>query len=1002
MTSMALGVNLGGASTSNAVYPFINIVRNMSPWQPKSTNTGTFWQHQGELIASNPTDKFFAYLSDSGRGLPQGRFSVINPNGKIGLGAFNEYTNPRYTLAEPTDIAGYFTAPEFEFDWPGTHNPASGLYVMAEGSVSGLEIITPGCLPLRNAGEIFHPDYVAFQQGLGALSPMRFMIWTGTNLTVEEHWSDRSLVERMSFQNAGVRVVPWEIVIATANRFGRDPWINMPYRATEEYAYELGKLFAYTLDPRLKVLLEKSNEPWNNFGDFASATAWFTYLYHTRILAAVDAATGIVTKVGHNLVDEDILQCWATRAARMAGIDDSDGPSGSYKTTRGTSPMYVERIDADRFKLWDEPIGNVNRSPAVWAPGRTDLIYVVKNEPGKRIDLDRNYADTSLRDWKAFDRAFSSRVKAIMGSQASGASRTATRMSVTEAALRTNSVAIAPYHYGCWFGGQVDVAVGGTITPKVWSNAGSSDQSGSVTAHFGLYAAGATPTPAEVMLGTGAGFVARTTPWTQTYANANYTAATPITGVPDGNYKGFEVVIDPNGFIWMMPCDITVGATASTVDLFDTYANQAKRVAITILNKTAPWLPQHLNAIAASPNPAATLVNYEGGPHWFHMPTNQPAPPALYDWMLNGYVESPEHANAEKKYLHHNAAGGVDLHAIFTDLSDKSISWTHANSMLDTEDLRYQMVASLNGSVPVTPKLVLPNVSGATFLSAPSSYPQTVATFDPALTYSILKGAEAGNYQITGNVLSMDAANGVDWAVPTSNPITILASNGFTDAIFEVTAVTGFAWYEGDARGALNMPSQQSPASLVLVRGGALAPLGVQGALVGGMLNLTGAGNYSSSTALTSNLTIATEPTLLLAVVAKGGPVVGSQGIVDFGSSQFCRLSTSTSTPASHLRWRLFGGADTSFPVQLWSETKQVFWAFFDPANNKAYTGRNQQVDNEQAHTVWTGNTLVRQLTLRAGTNPRIGSVEAVQRAGMTVSDVLAIVAKIQVLDNIP
>jgi hypothetical protein len=211
---MRLGVNFSGAGTSNAYYPFINVMWNAGPWIPRNTNTGTYTvNNKGELIASNPNDFFMCHISDGGEGLFQGRYTVENPNlCKIGVGAFTEWVNPRYTAAEPDDVGGYFQTNNFQFDWPGQQPPSTGMFFIVQGSCTGVNMIAPGQYANWLAGEIFHPSYETFQNTLGPVSPVRTMIWTGTNGNTETDWADRIQPDAQTAYHCKERVQPWERV----------------------------------------------------------------------------------------------------------------------------------------------------------------------------------------------------------------------------------------------------------------------------------------------------------------------------------------------------------------------------------------------------------------------------------------------------------------------------------------------------------------------------------------------------------------------------------------------------------------------------------------------------------------------------------------------------------------------------------------------------------------------------------------------------------------------
>jgi hypothetical protein len=1017
--SMALGIGIAGVSTFSGYYPFANVLRNMGPWR-RVNGAGSFTQDQGNLTASVSTDFFTANITDSGKGFPQGTYTVRNPLGKkIGFGSNGQFTNPRFSLASPTPggVGGYYTT-NFTFDWPGTESTTTGLYMLCQGDCAGVEVIMPGHVATYDAGDIFAQDFVAYENGLGALSPIRFMTWMGPNQSVEMEPADRTVPSKMSFWKWDGVLVPWETMIQAAVRFNRDLWITIPYRTSQAYVDAMAAHFAANLPAHLKVYVEHSNEIWNTGGGFAASTAWVTYGQHTRITVAVDSATNVITQVGHGRANDDRVHFWMSQDSKARGINEDAAPAAgfpagtTYITSRALQAAFVEVLSPDTFKLWSKVGGAGGGGFHVpFCDGVTEAVYSVFAEAGKRVDINLNYADVSLRNWTAFDTAFggTSRVKAVMAAQVGQATHASVRLGAgaAAAAARADYFAIAPYFYGFWWGGQVDIS-SGQLLPKFWGNNDEIDQGGDVTAHFGVYALGSDPWDYEVMNGLGTGFVARATPWTRAAGDTStYLAAgAAVAGLVDGTtYTCAMLVEDPNGYVWSVKQNVTVSATPSSVDFLDTYANQVKRQIVTLENKTLVNINASKTALAGSTRPTIPLITYEGGPHWSDVESTLPAP--LWNWVFNGYVESAEHASVMTKHMKLLAAEGFKMHLVFVDLTNPSISWTLATTLSDTADQRYQAVAAFNGSVPVTTRLVVADVTGTEFPNQPGSYPQVVTTFaDPTLTYTILKGgAGARNYQIVGNELRMIAGTGIDWLAPTNQTVTIIASNGDTDDVFTVTSSTGSSWYEGSALIALDMTDAVQTALVLdpIIGSNNLTPTTTAGTLSGGLLNMTGGSNYIQTTALVSNLTIDnTKGTLIMVVVGQGGAPATSQAFFEVGASQFCNLGTSVGN-ANLLRWRLLGGVDNTFTSFAWSATVAVQWIFFDPVNNKVHFGANQTEHNAggTAFNNWTGNTLQRRVALRPGANPKIGSFEATQAAGMTLADVLAMVQKAQTLHGI-
>lgn len=90
---------------------------------------------------------------------------------------------------------------------------------------------------------------------------LRFMDWGHTNGNQQVKWSDRNLVERPSYANE--RAVPYEVMFELANKVQADAWVCVPAHANDDYVMNLAALCKKSLDPKLKLYIEYSNEVWN-------------------------------------------------------------------------------------------------------------------------------------------------------------------------------------------------------------------------------------------------------------------------------------------------------------------------------------------------------------------------------------------------------------------------------------------------------------------------------------------------------------------------------------------------------------------------------------------------------------------------------------------------------------------------------------------------------------------------------------------------------------------
>ncbi len=131
--------------------------------------------------------------------------------------------------------------------------------------VRNIEVIAPG-QDSNLQTEPFHPAFVA---SLAPYRNLRFMDWMHTNLLPHEtgrqplrSWSDRTT--RTSYTQARGNGAAHEYIIELSNQTGKDPWICIPHEANDDYVRQTARLYRDTLDPRLEVYVEYSNETWNS------------------------------------------------------------------------------------------------------------------------------------------------------------------------------------------------------------------------------------------------------------------------------------------------------------------------------------------------------------------------------------------------------------------------------------------------------------------------------------------------------------------------------------------------------------------------------------------------------------------------------------------------------------------------------------------------------------------------------------------------------------------
>jgi hypothetical protein len=142
----------------------------------------------------------------------------------------------------------------------------------------------PGDVTSHPAGTLFGSQFEDF---LSSFTGVRFMDFLATNGNIATNWTDRVLPGAVSqyqaqsgygWQGKGGSL---EFLVALANETGKDVWINVPVRASDDFVTKLAQLIAFgsdgvnpytsaqaapvfpPLNSNLKAYIEYSNEIWN-------------------------------------------------------------------------------------------------------------------------------------------------------------------------------------------------------------------------------------------------------------------------------------------------------------------------------------------------------------------------------------------------------------------------------------------------------------------------------------------------------------------------------------------------------------------------------------------------------------------------------------------------------------------------------------------------------------------------------------------------------------------
>ncbi|MFO0815571.1 MAG: hypothetical protein U0796_20330 [Gemmatales bacterium] len=109
----------------------------------------------------------------------------------------------------------------------------------------------------------FNPSFV---ERTKQFSVIRFMDWMNTNNSKIASWNDRPLPTDAIQSRKGVCL---ELMVALCNQLQVSPWFCMPHLADDDYVTRFAEQVKASLDPRLKIHVEYSNEVWN--GQFEQA-----------------------------------------------------------------------------------------------------------------------------------------------------------------------------------------------------------------------------------------------------------------------------------------------------------------------------------------------------------------------------------------------------------------------------------------------------------------------------------------------------------------------------------------------------------------------------------------------------------------------------------------------------------------------------------------------------------------------------------------------------------
>jgi hypothetical protein len=281
---LPIGMNLSSVNDYSPGYPFKNLMWGARPWLTKNADgTGPFNTELAERLALD-VDGYPLEMPvrPDGVAADQIVFTIL-PNvteaGRYvvlyeGTGEIRQAMSTRLVSSAPGRLV-------LELAGKGSDEGLEGIAIVRSARndhVRNIRVLAEADEKADLKANPFRQDFLDYCKQWHAL---RFMDWMATNNSLAKEWRGR---KRPSFYTMvgedGDAIGRWgkpasefkqlfaggvapELMVQLANMTQTNPWFCMPHRATPEYMTEFARLVKDTLDPKLKVYVEYSNEVWN-------------------------------------------------------------------------------------------------------------------------------------------------------------------------------------------------------------------------------------------------------------------------------------------------------------------------------------------------------------------------------------------------------------------------------------------------------------------------------------------------------------------------------------------------------------------------------------------------------------------------------------------------------------------------------------------------------------------------------------------------------------------
>ena len=262
-----VGQNVGGLSDYDRQMVYIDAARTARPFgsveKPWDPNAGTPLGPDGW-----PSGDFGMTMFTEGTLSWNGVYH-FSAQGKVQR--IEAYSSPCRVVAGSVryDEASGRTHADIEcLARPGQTAQMHLRFIGTEGGLKKIHLLRPGYTEDDNTRQLFTTEFLSLLRRLNA-GVLRAMDWQRINGSTVATWAQRATREGPTY--SGRPGGPLEDFILLCNTVGADFWLNIPHMADDDYVRQAARLARDTLDPKLFVWVEYSNELWNTAGGFGQS-----------------------------------------------------------------------------------------------------------------------------------------------------------------------------------------------------------------------------------------------------------------------------------------------------------------------------------------------------------------------------------------------------------------------------------------------------------------------------------------------------------------------------------------------------------------------------------------------------------------------------------------------------------------------------------------------------------------------------------------------------------